>query len=215
MCGMRSMRRNGSTGLCASGGNFVGNFERRFVHRAASRMAFRITSGLCTVPPACGTGNRSWPCPRRRVPLRAPSGPGSARAPRTPSPCRPVRGCARPGRATPRSAGTCPRLHALLARQFDGALRHARSDAVGDHHHFGVFQVGRFEQRPARRPAASACPAGGAPAVLRLHVHAGVAALVVRQAGDVEAVAVARLHHVGHQVRAGLEQAEILRRRFA
>src|ERR1019366_9399448 len=29
--------------------------DNGFTHRAASRMAFRMTSGLCTVPPACGT----------------------------------------------------------------------------------------------------------------------------------------------------------------
>src|ERR1019366_9084907 len=29
--------------------------DNGFTHRAASRMAFRMTSGLCTVPPACVT----------------------------------------------------------------------------------------------------------------------------------------------------------------
>src|ERR1019366_7613254 len=32
------------------------DIDSGFTHRAASRMAFRMTSGLCTVPPACDTG---------------------------------------------------------------------------------------------------------------------------------------------------------------
>src|ERR1051325_8752184 len=36
-------------------------------------------------------------------------------------------------------------FESILPRDFDGALRHARSDAVGNHYHVGAFDLVGFE----------------------------------------------------------------------
>ena len=196
MCGMRSMRRKGSTGLRRG---FAGDFENGFTHRAASTMAFRMTSGLCTLPPAWGTGMtlaRPAACALHfvdhlaQVQLRHDEGFDAA------------------GQLADVLLGERPRgddaelagANALGARQLGGALGDARGDAVGDHHHFGVVQVHGFEEGAAVGERLQLVLQAAHQLVLRLDVHAGVAALVVREAGDVEAVAVAGLHHVGDQV---------------
>ena len=144
MCGMRSMRRNGSTGLRSVNGIHEQLSSRRLL------MAFRISSGLCTLPPACGT---------RMVLALPPAARSTSRTicPRLSSGTTKALALGghfadllfreRPGGDEAELAD----LHALVAGHVDGALGHARGDAVADHHHVGALESRLLRTGRSRR----------------------------------------------------------------
>ncbi len=96
-------------------------------------------------------------------------------------------------------------LDALLARQLDRPQRHARGDAIRNHDHLGVVQsfafhadnVGaigaNFFDQPVNEPFLHSRVSGQR-----------VAALVVRQPGDVHVIALARARHRRNAIRVSL-----------
>ncbi len=176
-------------------------FRPCLAHRSASVIACAIDRRV--VHRAAGVRHADHAgCRRRSARPRAPSGPGSARARRTPSRggARSRMRCSGNGHTVAQAQRARPcRPWARSAR--DGRQRDARGDPVGDHHDVGAVHAVRRRRRSARgrsflilsvsRPSSCACAA---------HRHVGVALLVVRQAGHVEAVALAGPRHRRHQV---------------
>ena len=138
MCGMRSMRRNGSTRDSTRESVLIGSpprwpsgcrRDRARCRRRAGRERFwqapcaaRSTSSTIWPRFSSGTTNAFTFCGQLADALFR----------------------ERPGRDQPQLADLQP----LPAGHLNGPLRHARGDAVGDHHHVGVVEMLGLVQRP-------------------------------------------------------------------
>ena len=171
----------------------------QLAHRATSMMAFRMSSGRCTLPPACPT-KRTMALPAA---ARSTSRTICPRFSSATTIAFTLRGDLRNLLFGERPGGDQAELadlHALLARHLDGALRHPRGDAVRHHHHVGALDLFFLVEGDLVDILVDLVHQPPHQLVLHGGRHVGIAALVVGQAGDVDVVAFAGPRHVGNQV---------------
>ena len=155
MCGMRSVRRNGSTGFTVSS---LENFSIGLPPRW--RSGFRQDCGLRR-PREKRRTSSPWPSAARSTSRtiwpRFNSGTTNAFTFAASSAIFLLR--ERPGR----NQTQLPDLQPAIAGRVNRPLRHARRDAVGNYHHVSAIQSLFFEQADACRRRCEFCSAGAVP----------------------------------------------------